>query len=88
MATFDETRELNSKTFIAQQCMNVLNLSKAVKFCWSQFSVFALKDSLKNDKFSGVLLLQESSLVTYSEMSALASRKDIPEQGMNFQVLS
>ena len=91
MATLSETCALNSREYISEPGMSILNLSKKFKLFWSHSSVFALENYPKNvqlSEFFTSYLSKESSLNTFSETCALTSRIYVSEIGISIPNLS
>ena len=71
VATFNETRALTSRKYVAEQAIVIRNWSKIFQTFWSHSSVFALEKQPENPL-----------VATFNLTRAPTSRKNVAEHGV------
>ena len=83
VATFNKTRTLTSRKYVAQQDIMIPNWSKIIQNFWSHSSILlCIKKLRKNLNFQSFLPLIDPLVATFNEMRALTSKKNVAEQGI------
>ena len=82
MATFNETRALTSRKFVAKQGIVIPNWSKIIQLFRSHSSIFALEKQPKNPIIQSFLSLIDCLVASLNETRATTSRKHVAEQGI------